>query len=122
MLSIRTGDPEAGLRFIAPEDVLMLTAASPWLISSALTEDADIPVKFEPSPENVVAANVPETVRVPFAKFIKSVSSTCPTYVPSILTKSTVALSSIASPLRSIVVPLISTSLSDTRSRTPSAL
>ena len=79
MLSISTGEPEAGFIFIAPEDVLMFTAASPWLTSSALIEDADIPVKFDPSPENVVAARVPETVRVPFAKFTRSVSSTCPT-------------------------------------------
>ena len=79
VLSIRTGEPEAGLIFIAPNEVVMLTAASPWDISSDLIEDADIPVKFDPSPEKVVAANVPETVRVPFARFIRSVSSTCPT-------------------------------------------
>ena len=79
MLSISTGEPEAGFIFIAPEEVLMFTAASPWLTSSALIEDADIPVKFDPSPENVVAARVPATVSAPFAKFMRSVSSTCPT-------------------------------------------
>ena len=58
-----------------PDDVLMVTAASPCAMSSADIEDADIPVKFEPSPLNVVAARVPDTVKVPFAKVIRSASS-----------------------------------------------
>ena len=75
VLSRSIGEPDAGLILIAPEDVPIVTAALPWLMSSARIDDADIPVRFEPSPVKVVAARVPETVRVPFAKVIRSVSS-----------------------------------------------
>ena len=60
---------------IAPVEVLIVTAASPSVISSDLSELADTPVIPEPSPVNVVAANVPATVTVPFDNVTKSVSS-----------------------------------------------
>ena len=68
-------DPEAGVILIAPVAVLIVTAASPAVISSALIALAETPVIPEPSPDKVVAANVPATVTVPFDKVIKSASS-----------------------------------------------
>ena len=55
--------------------MLIVTAASPAVISSDLIELADTPVIPEPSPVNVVAATVPSTVTAPFDKVIKFVSS-----------------------------------------------
>ena len=68
-------EPSAGVRLIAPVEVLIVTAASPAVISSDLIELADTPVIPEPSPVKVVAATVPSTVIVPFDKVIKFVSS-----------------------------------------------
>ena len=68
-------EPSAGVRLIAPVEVLIVTAASPAVISSDLIALADTPVIPEPSPVKVVAATVPATVTVPFDKVIKSVSS-----------------------------------------------
>ncbi len=68
-------DPLAGVIFTAPEVVLIVTAASPALTSSALIALAETPVIPEPSPVNVVAATVPATVSVPLVRVIKSVSS-----------------------------------------------
>ena len=68
-------EPDAGVRLIAPVEVLIVTAASPAAISSDLMEFADTPVIPEPSPVNVVAATVPSTVTAPFDKVIKFVSS-----------------------------------------------
>ena len=70
-----TAEPSAGVRLIAPVEVLIVTAASPAVISSDLIELADTPVIPEPSPVNVVAATVPSTVNAPFDKVIKFVSS-----------------------------------------------
>ena len=70
-----TAEPVAGVKLIAPVEVLIVTAASPSVISSDLIEFADTPVIPEPSPVNVVAATVPATVTVPFDKVTKSVSS-----------------------------------------------
>ena len=61
-----------------PKDVVIETAALPWPISSAKIEDADMPVNPEPSPVIAVAATVPATVKVPFERVIRSVSSACP--------------------------------------------
>ena len=68
-------EPSAGVRLIAPVLVLIVTAASPAVISSDLIELADTPVIPEPSPVKVVAASVPATVTVPSDKVTKSVSS-----------------------------------------------
>ena len=73
--SSTTAEPVAGVKLIAPVDVLIVTAASPSVISSDLIEFADTPVIPEPSPVNVVAASVPATVTVPFDNVTKSVSS-----------------------------------------------
>ena len=70
-----TAEPSAGVKLIAPVLVLIVTAASPAVISSDLIEFADTPVIPEPSPVKVVAANVPATVTVPSDKVTKSVSS-----------------------------------------------
>ena len=43
-------EPSAGVRLIAPVEVLIVTAASPAVISSDLIELADTPVIPEPSP------------------------------------------------------------------------
>ena len=68
-------EPSAGVRLIAPVEVLMVTAASPSVISSDLIEFADTPVIPEPSPVKVVAATVPATVTVPSDNVTRSVSS-----------------------------------------------
>ena len=68
-------EPLAGVIFTAPDVVLIVTAASPALTSSALIALADTPVIPDPSPVSVVAATVPATVSVPSANVIKSVSS-----------------------------------------------
>ena len=68
-------EPSAGVRLIPPVAVLIVTAASPVVISSDLIELADTPVIPEPSPVNAVAATVPSTVTVPFDKVIKFGSS-----------------------------------------------
>ena len=68
-------EPVAGVILIAPVLVLIVTAASPAVISSDLIELADTPVIPEPSPVNVVAATVPATVTVPSDKVTRSVSS-----------------------------------------------
>ena len=68
-------EPSAGVRLIAPVAVLIVTAASPAVISSDLIALADTPVIPEPSPVKVVAATVPSTVTVPFDKVIKFGSS-----------------------------------------------
>ena len=73
--SSTTAEPVAGVKLIAPVEVLIVTAASPSVISSDLMEFADTPVIPEPSPVNVVAATVPATVTVPFDNVTKSVSS-----------------------------------------------
>ena len=78
--SSTTAEPVAGVKLIAPVEVLIVTAASPSVISSDLSYQhqhlADTPVIPEPSPVNVVAAvNVPATVTVPFDNVTKSVSS-----------------------------------------------
>ena len=70
-----TAEPVAGVKLIAPVEVLIVTAASPAVMSSDLIELADTPVIPEPSPVNVVAASVPATVTVPSDKVTKSVSS-----------------------------------------------
>ena len=70
-----TAEPVAGVKLIAPVEVLIVTAASPAVISSDLIELADTPVIPEPSPVNVVAATVPATVTVPSDKVTRSVSS-----------------------------------------------
>ena len=70
-----TAEPVAGVKLIAPVEVLIVTAASPAVISSDLIEFADTPVIPEPSPVNVVAATVPATVTVPSDKVTRSVSS-----------------------------------------------
>ena len=70
-----TAEPVAGVKLIAPVLVLIVTAASPAVISSDLIELADTPVIPEPSPDNVVAASVPATVTVPSDKVTRSVSS-----------------------------------------------
>ena len=57
--SSTTAEPVAGVKLIAPVEVLIVTAASPSVISSDLIEFADTPVIPEPSPVNVVAATVP---------------------------------------------------------------
>ena len=48
-------EPSAGVRLIAPVLVLIVTAASPAVISSDLIELADTPVIPEPSPVNAVS-------------------------------------------------------------------
>ena len=68
-------DPSAGVILIAPVLVVIVTAASPAVISSDLIALADTPVIPEPSQVKVVAASVPSTVTVPLDKVIKSVSS-----------------------------------------------
>ena len=68
-------EPLAGVIFTAPTVVLIVTAASPALRSSAFMELAETPVIPEPSPVSVVAATVPATVSVPLVRVIKSVSS-----------------------------------------------
>ena len=68
-------EPDAGVRLIAPVLVLIVTAASPSVISSDLIEFADTPVIPEPSPVKVVAATVPATVTVPSDNVTRSVSS-----------------------------------------------
>ena len=73
--SSTTAEPVAGVKLIAPVEVLIVTAASPAVMSSDLIELADTPVIPEPSPVNVVAASVPATVTVPSDKVTKSVSS-----------------------------------------------
>ena len=69
-----TAEPVAGVKLIAPVLVLIVTAASPAVMSSDLIELADTPVIPEPSPVNVVAASVPATVTVPSDKVTRSVS------------------------------------------------
>ena len=73
--SSTTAEPVAGVKLIAPVEVLIVTAASPAAISSDMIELADTPVIPEPSPVNVVAASAPATVTVPSDKVTKSVSS-----------------------------------------------
>ena len=68
-------EPVAGVILIAPVEVLIVTAASPAVMSSDLIELADTPVIPEPSPDNVVAASVPATVTVPSDKVTRSISS-----------------------------------------------
>ena len=70
-----TAEPVAGVKLIAPVEVLIVTAASPTVMSSDLIELADTQVIPEPSPVNVVAATVPATVTVPSDKVTRSVSS-----------------------------------------------
>ena len=68
-------EPVAGLMFIAPIEVPIVTAASPGDMSSAFIDEADRPVSPEPSPVTAVAANVPSIVNIPLAKDIRFVSS-----------------------------------------------
>ena len=51
-------DPEAGVIFTAPDDVLKVTAASPWIKLSEASDPAGTPVNPEPSP-----LRVPETAK-----------------------------------------------------------
>ena len=68
-------EPDAGVKLIAPVLVLIVTAASPAVISSDLIEFEDTQVIPEPSQVKSVAATVPATVTVPSDNVTRSVSS-----------------------------------------------
>ena len=68
-------DPSAGVIFIAPEEVLIVTAASPSVMSSDFIDEADILVSPDPFPVTAVAANVPAIVNVPLDTVMRSSSS-----------------------------------------------
>ena len=55
-------EPAAGVKFIPPVEVLIVTAASPGVKSSDLIEFAETPVIPEPSPINIPANDSALTV------------------------------------------------------------
>ena len=66
-------DPEAGVILTAPEDVLSVTAASPWVKLSDANEPAGTPVNPEPSPDKVPpTAKFPLVVNAPFAATVNA--------------------------------------------------
>ena len=63
-------DPEAGVILTAPDEVLKVTAASPWVKLSEANDPAGTPVNAEPSPLNELAVTVPVVVKFSLLKLI----------------------------------------------------
>ena len=71
-------DPEAGVILTAPDEVLKVTAASPWVKLSEANDPAGTPVNAEPSPLNELAVTVPVVVKFSLLKLIVPPESVIP--------------------------------------------
>ena len=104
-------DPAAGVIFTAPDDVLSVTAASPWVKLSEAREPAATPVKLDPSPLNAFAVTVPVVVKFSLLKFIVPPESVMLpvdiVIVPSIVATSVTVKSSVVVNCSAVTVPVV---------------